>query len=150
MSAGSIMDLVKGMGQLQSNQSQKVNIRKVEERDQNDVIETFAHSFSETEILTSGKNRFLLNTPKYLLVSNIDFSPIQGYNISYKDCKNAGTLIWRAYSKEGFKYSMVAEIGGAFAGFYLVQDHHQGKFLGLSKTKQKGENILPFKLIIVR
>ena len=72
MSAGSIMDLVKGRGHQQINQPMDmVNIRKVEERDQNDVIETFAHSFSETEILTSGKNRFSLNTTKYLLVSNI-------------------------------------------------------------------------------
>ena len=40
---------------------------------------------------------------------------------------------------ESYRFlNMVAEIGGAFAGFYLAQDHHQGKIwkfgIGIPRT----------------
>ena len=50
-----------------------------------------------------------------------------GYGVPFEEIYDAVVLTWKAALHEGFNYSLVAEVGGKFAGFYLVFDHHQGK-----------------------
>ena len=50
----------------------------------------------------------------------------------YQECKDLARLKWKALVNEGFKYSLVAEMDGTFAGMYVIFDHHQGKPIKVS------------------
>lgn len=56
----------------------------------------------------------------------IHFAIYAGYGVSADEIYASVVLLWKAVALEGFNYALVAEIGGKFAGFYIVFDHHQG------------------------
>ena len=70
-----------------------------------------------------------------------------GYGVPFDEIYDVVVLIWKAALHEGFNYSLVAEVGGKFAGFYLVFDHHQGESRGID-TNDSSLNIASFVQIL--